>query len=221
MRVILVRHGETGANRERLALGRGDPPLSRLGGRQALAVAAAISGRPAGRPIAAVYSSPLLRAFDTAATIARELGGLAVETVEELAEMDVGDMEGLTSSEMRERFPEFLRLWFTPEAGEIRMPGSGESLLDVQARAWEAIERIRDAHEPDATVVAVSHNFALHAIVCRALSIPLADFRRFQQDLASMTTLEFRGPRTLLTQLNEVCHLDGLHGGPDWGEARH
>jgi len=68
-------------------------------------------------------------------------------------------------------------------------------------------------------VVAVSHNFVIRALVCKALAIDLADFRRFEQELASLTRIEFRGPRTLVTALNETCHLGGLDREPDyWAE---
>ncbi len=203
MRIILVRHGETPANRDRLTLGRADPALSELGLRQAEAVAREVAARA---PAEAVYTSPLLRARQTADAVGALLG-LKPVVLDDLVEMDVGEMEGLTSQELRQRHPEFLAAWWSAAAGEAKMPG-GESLADVQARTWRAIEAIRDQHPPEASVVAVSHNLALHTILCRALAMPLADFRRFQQDLASFTTLEIRGARMLVTNLNETCHLE-------------
>jgi broad specificity phosphatase PhoE len=124
-----------------------------------------------------------------------------------LIEMDVGEMEGLTGVELRERHPDFMLAWFGREAGGVPMPG-GESLAQVQARTWRALERLKEGHSPDATVVVVTHNFVIRTLICRALGVSLADFRRFEIGLASMTGIDFRGPRTLVTALNESCHLE-------------
>ncbi len=216
MRIYLIRHGETQTNRDRLALGRLDPSLSDLGERQAqcladcLAVTLGLLGR-----VDAIYTSPLQRARQTAAVISDRLSLAPATVLDGLTEMDVGEMDGLSGQQMRERHPEFLRDWFTDAAGELKMPG-GESLADVQERAWPEIEHIRDSHGQEATAIAVSHNFVLHTLVCRVLGMPLAEFRRFQQDLASITSIDFRGPRVLLTQLNETCHLAGLEKDPGW-----
>jgi broad specificity phosphatase PhoE len=211
MQIILVRHGQTASNRDSLALGRADVPLTELGLEQAERLGRWLSHRAAkGMQIEAIYSSPLARARDTAAAIAHGLD-LPVVAAAELVEMDVGEMDGLTRVELREKYPEFMRSWFGGGAGEVKMPG-GESLADVQERAWPFVERLRESHRPEAAVVAVSHNFVMRTLVCRALSIPLADFRRFEQDLASITTIELRGQRILVTALNETCHLEGLAG---------
>jgi broad specificity phosphatase PhoE len=217
VQVILVRHGETASNRERLALGRNDVPLNDLGLRQARRLAAWLEADPVRHRLTALYSSPLTRARQTAEAIGERLGLPVVEAAE-LTEMDVGEMDGLTGPELRQRHPDFMRAWFSREAGTARMPG-GESLAEVQERAWRLIERLREEHEPEAAVVAVSHNFVIRALVCKALAIDLADFRRFEQELASLTRIEFRGPRTLVTALNETCHLGGLDREPDyWAE---
>jgi broad specificity phosphatase PhoE len=206
MQVILVRHGETAANRDRIVLGRGDPPLTELGLRQAEHLADSIVAEIArGLQVDAVYASPLSRTFRTAETLASRLH-LPVIEAPGLIEMDIGETEGLPATELRQRFPEFMKVWMSREAGEAKMPG-GESLADVQARAWPIVERLREEHRPEAAVVAVSHNFVIRTVVCKALAVDLAEFRRFEQDLASITRIEFRGPRTLVTSLNETCHL--------------
>lgn len=209
MQVILIRHGETAPNRDSIVLGREDVPLTEVGLLQARALAARLHQEMArGLRIHAIYSSPLDRARLTAAPIA-EITGIPVIEAPDLIEMDIGEMEGLQATEMRARHPEFMREWSGPNVGDLRMPG-GESLAEVQARAWGALEAIRDAHSPDEAVVAVSHNFVIRSLVCRALAIPLSDFRRFDQALASMTRIDFRGPRTIVTTINETCHLGAL-----------
>ena len=201
MRLILARHGETETNRERLALGREDVPLNENGRRQAAAVAASLSGMS----VDAVYSSPLRRALETAEAIAA-VHGLPVEVDEALTEMDVGEMEGLTAAEMRGRYGDFLRRWFSDGAGGLAMPG-GESLQQVQDRAWAAVNSLRATH-PEGSVVAVSHNFTIHAILCRALNLPLAHFRRLRHDLAATAVIDVREDGATVVRINDICHLE-------------
>jgi len=215
MKLILVRHGETASNRDGLGLGRQDVPLTEKGRLQAQALADAL----AGEEIAAVYSSPLRRAYETAAAIAAP-HGLEVVVDEGLTEMDVGELDGLTFREMRERHPEFVSRWLGDEAGTLPMPG-GESLQDVQDRAREAARRICERHEGE-TVVAVTHNFVIHALLCEALNMSLCDFRRLRHDLAATSLLDVRQGRMIVVQMNDTCHLEarGLADAHDWPVAR-
>jgi broad specificity phosphatase PhoE len=215
VRLILVRHGETESNRERLALGRKDVPLNERGRRQVAALVSVLDGVP----VAAVYASPLRRAVETARPLAEALG-LEVQVDGDFTEMDVGDMEGLSPREMRERFGDFLREWFSAQAGSLRMPG-GESLQDVQDRAWAAIERLRHRRSEE-TVVVVTHNFVIHAILCRVLGLPLASFRRLRHDLAAKAVLEFRGERAVVISMNDTCHLEAeglVESRSYWGRS--
>lgn len=199
MRVTLIRHGETEHNRGRLALGRADVALNERGRAQAAALADSFA-----RPPAAIYASPLLRAMRTASAIAA-VTGIAVTVEPDLIEMDIGEMEHLSGVELRERYPAFLAEWLSARCGRARMPG-GETLEEVQARAWGAVQRMRERHGDD-EVVAVSHNFVILAVVCAALNLPLAEFRRIRQGLASKTTLEVQDGGPTLVQLNDDAHL--------------
>jgi broad specificity phosphatase PhoE len=215
MKLILVRHGETASNRDGLGLGRQDVPLTEKGRLQAQALADAL----AGEEIAAVYSSPLRRAYETAAAIATR-HGLRVVVDEGLTEMDVGELDGLTFHEMWERHPDFVSRWLGDEAGTLAMPG-GESLQDVQSRAAEAARRICERHEGE-TVVAVTHNFVIHALLCEALNMSLCDFRRLRHDLAATSLLDVRGGRMVVVHINDTCHLEarGLTEAHAWPLTR-
>src|SRR4030042_6259900 len=136
MRLILARHGETESTRERRALGRRDVPLNDTGRLQARALARCREAVP----LAAVYSSPLGRALDTARAIA-EAHDLPVEVDDGLAEMDVGEMDGHSLEHLWERHADLLRRWLGPGAAARRMPG-GESLQEVQDRAWDALRHL-------------------------------------------------------------------------------
>jgi broad specificity phosphatase PhoE len=215
MRLILARHGETESNKERLALGREDVALNDKGRRQAEALARSLDGMP----IAAVYSSPLLRALETARAIAK-LHGLEVQVEDGLTEMDIGEMEGLTMQELQEQHGDFVRRWFTAEAATVPMPG-GESLQQVQDRAWASVQSLRERH-PEETVLAVSHNFTIHTIACRALRLPLAEFRQFRFDLGAKAVLDVGEHRAVVVDLNDTCHLsaEGLVEAPGWWTPR-
>jgi broad specificity phosphatase PhoE len=205
MRLILVRHGETSSNKARLALGRADIELNEHGRWQAQRLAASLKHEP----IAAIYSSPLKRALATAEPIASS-HGLEVQVDDGLIEMDIGEMEGLTFQQMRERHPQFLQAWLGDRAAHEAMPG-GECLLDVQERAWQAIERIRERHE-QRTVAAVTHNFVILTLICRVLGLELADFRRLRHSLAAKSVLEMGRDRAVVVGFNDTCHLEADQG---------
>ncbi len=215
MRLILIRHGETESNRKHLTLGREDVPLNDRGRRQAATLVSALGTVPA----TAIYASPLRRAVETALPLAGALG-LEVQTDDGLTEMDVGEMEGLSPGELRERHGKFLREWVSPRAGSLRIPG-GESLQDVQDRAWAAVQRLQKRHPMD-TVVVVTHNFTIHVILCRALGLPLASFRRLRHDLAATAVLDLRDDRAVVISLNDTCHLEAqglMEKDSHWGAS--
>lgn len=200
MRLFLVRHGETESNRLGLALGRADVPLNEHGRWQAQRLARAL----AAEPLAAVYSSPLARALDTARPIARE-HCLEVQTEPGLTEMEIGEAEGLTFAEVRSRFPGLLEAWLGAGGPAQAMP-AGERLVDVQPRAWQAVQAIAARH-PEESACLVSHNFVLLSILTTVLGIELASFRRLRHAVAAISVLDFRPDRARLVTLNDTCHL--------------
>lgn len=203
MRLLLIRHGETDHNAERLALGREDVPLNERGQLQSRALAEALAGASFG-DITAVYSSPLQRATATASPLAEALE-LPVQIEAGLIEMEIGEMEGLTFPQVRERYPDFLRDWLSERLADVTMPG-GESLRQVQERGWATVEAIRDRH-PDETVAAVSHNFVILSLLCQVLGLPLARFRSLRHELAAVSVLELDASRNALVTMNDRCHL--------------
>jgi broad specificity phosphatase PhoE len=207
MRLILVRHGETDHNKGGVTLGRFDAPLNERGLAQARAVATSFR-----RPPDAIFASPLRRALYTAELVGAETGA-PVSVEQQLIEMDVGEMEHLSLTELRERYPEFLRAWSSAGAADARMPG-GETLGEVQQRAWTAVQRMLEAYRYG-EVVAVTHNFVVLTIVCRAIGLPLGDFRRLRQALAAKTVIEFHEHGQTLVQLNDISHLIAAGLGDD------
>ena len=131
--------------------------------------------RIAGREFAAVFASPLSRAWDTAA-----LAGLSPQADEDLLEWDYGDYEGITTEDVRVSRPEWL-LW------RDGCPG-GESPADVAARADRVIERALST-EGDTCVVAHSHFLRMLAV--RWLEAPYELGARLHLKTASLSELGF------------------------------
>jgi phosphoserine phosphatase len=200
VKVFLVRHCETDHNRDGRVQGQSDAPLNERGRAQAACIAQALSSQQ----IQAVFSSPLQRAVQTAEPIAGALG-LGIQLEPSLIEINVGEMDGLTSAEMRERYPEFMTAWIAGPDGSVPLPG-GECLDEVQARAWRFVESLRDREGLEAAVC-VTHHFVLLALIARAVRLPLSNISRMRHALGSYSVLDFRNERVQVSKLNETCHL--------------
>ncbi|MDO8532247.1 MAG: histidine phosphatase family protein [Dehalococcoidia bacterium] len=209
MLLYLVRHGQTDWNRLHRIQGHSDTPLNETGRAQAQALARTF----AEKPLSAVYSSPLRRARDTAEAIARvhrspdESGrhGLSVRTLDELKELQVGALDGVTLTEMRERYGDFLARW--RRDASVRLPGGGETLVELQARAWPAIQRIGQVHAGEQVAV-VTHSFLMQVVISAVLGLPLDHFRRVRVSEGGVSTVEFSSDsRPRLVAMNDCCHL--------------
>lgn len=142
--LALVRHGESEWIAEGRFQGRGDPPLSDVGLRQAAAVGARLAS-PAEMPSVpvpdypplAIWHSPLRRAAQTAQAVHEARGADApLRPIDALLELAQGDWEGLTHDEVRQRYPAELAAWRADPMNN-HAP-AGESLRDARARAREA-----------------------------------------------------------------------------------
>ena len=156
--IILVRHGETDWNREEHFRGRADVPLNETGLLQAEATGRRIAAE--WRP-SAVYASPLSRSLRTAEAIARHFD-LTVQAHAGLMDIDYGQWQGLTPSEVRKRWPEMADAWYhAPQRAQI--PG-GETLEEVRARALAAVHEMAARHAGQ-TLVLVSHTVVNRVIL--------------------------------------------------------
>ena len=152
-RILLARHGETDWNRIGRWQGHADLPLNDAGRGQAVELAE----RLAGDGIAAIYTSDLMRASQTARVVADRLG-LAVIEDAGLREIDVGSWSGFTRAEVEQRFPEGYARWLDGEIGH-----DGETREELTERVVGAVERIAAAH-PDDTILVVTHGGAIRAL---------------------------------------------------------
>jgi broad specificity phosphatase PhoE len=200
--IYLIRHGETDWNREDIFRGRADISLSPRGQQQAGLLAASL----ARQPIRAVYSSPLVRACETAKAVADRLG-LPVVIDHRLVDMSFGEWEGKSLGEVQAKWPELHRTW-TYEPAQFRAPG-GESLADVLHRAWPAMEEITTRHGEE-TVALVSHRVVCKLLACAALGVGEEGFWRLRSDTASVSLLQQGRSGWQVTKLNDIHHLDPL-----------
>ena len=201
----LIRHGATIHNLARPVRlqGRGtDAELSEIGLQQAQQ-----TGRwLADHPIAAVYASPLLRAKQTAEAVA-EPHRLAVNLVDDLVEVDVGQWEGRCWDEIEQNDPEGYRR-FMEDAG-INPYQGGENLVMVQQRVAPVLDRLM-AENLGRSIAVVAHNVVNRAYVARLLEINLRHYRKIPQDNCGVNLLRYRNGEVKLITVNALEHLNGL-----------
>lgn len=222
-RFILVRHGQTAWNREGRFRGREDLPLDEVGLEQAEAAGQRIA---ATWSVSAVYTSPLLRARQTAQAIARTLA-LTPQPLEGLLDLDYGRWQGLSPQEVEERYGDLYAAWLrSPQT--VRFPG-GERLAQVRERALTAVLELARRH-PGETVVLVGHQTVNKALLCAVLTsahagpgwgqaqghvsmstchLGLDDslFWRIEQHTGAINVFEYREGAFVVTLLNDTCHL--------------
>jgi ribonuclease H / adenosylcobalamin/alpha-ribazole phosphatase len=200
-RLILVRHGETALTAQRRYSGRGDVGLSARGQAQASAVAERLAGLAGS--VAVVVSSPLARGVRTAEPIASALQAtLVVEP--DLVECDFGEWEGLTFTEVRERWPEQLDAWL---GSSSMSPPGGESIEEVTARVRKVVTALLSEHA-GRTVVVVSHVTPLKVVLRDALAAGEALLHRLYLDPAGISIVDtWPDGGVAVRTVNDTAHL--------------
>ena len=230
LEIVLVRHGQSEGNRDRVFTGHGPSALTELGQRQAEATARAIwaraektamtspgsiasiassgsSGSIASLgPIAAIYSSDLPRARSTALPLAR-LAGLPLIETEALRERGVGVLENLSFEEVQERYP---GAWDSLIARDpTYAPPGGESHQGCALRVARFLNDLCARH-PEGRVVCFSHGVAINHVLRHVVGVdPTAQPRFFfMVENCSLHRLR-RDPDGLFRILatNDVAHL--------------
>lgn len=163
MKFFLIRHAQTTANTKTVILGRKDGgELSARGKKQAKALARRLSKEK----ISELYCSSATRARQTASFILKGRK-CRVFYCDELQEIDMGDLEGLTHEQAEEMCPDiFMRV---SKDQDTRIPG-GESIRDVQKRVMPLIEKLAKK-EGNPTIVAVGHSIVNRVILNSLLGI--------------------------------------------------
>ncbi|AFZ68698.1 histidine phosphatase family protein [Deinococcus peraridilitoris] len=199
----VVRHAESEWNASGRYQGQTDVPLSQTGREQA----ARLAGRLTGMAFDAVYSSDLIRAFDTARTVAATLRGAPeVRTELGLREIDVGELAGKVPAEIKAEFPEYIEA-LRLDPWNARRPG-GESMADLSLRARAAFDELCERHHGE-RVLMVTHGGVVRVAVSFAIG---EDSRHVWARLSVANTAITRvalGPAGgQLLSFNDVAHLE-------------
>jgi probable phosphoglycerate mutase len=199
-RVLAIRHGETAWNVDTRIQGQLDIPLNDTGRWQAHRLALAV----ADEGIDAVYSSDLLRAWQTARSVAAGSGREVIADTG-LRERGFGIFEGLTFAEIARRWPEQSERWrrrdpaFGAEGGEV--------LTDFYARSMAAATRLASAH-PGQTIALVAHGGVMDCLYRAASRVALDAPRSWQLGNASINRLLYTPQGFTLIGWSDTYHLE-------------
>ncbi|MBN1261550.1 MAG: histidine phosphatase family protein [Anaerolineae bacterium] len=209
-RFFLIRHGCTQASDEPWFRGRVDVQLDSIGKSQAEATALWITGQ---HTVDAVFSSPLVRARQTAEVIARVLR-LPVQVHRGLIDINYGVWQGLRLCEVRSRWLKLLNMWNT-RPHETCIPG-GERLHEVRSRAVAALFEIGNCY-PEGCVVLVSHAVVNRLILLEAKGWKNNRLWEITQGNCELNVLALRDEQLHLIVEHQLSHLDML----DFGGMEH
>jgi len=179
--ILLARHGETDWNREGRFQGWADPPLNATGRAQAVDLSVELMAEE----LAAVYSSPLRRAYETAEVVAASRG-LEPVTVDALREVDVGSWSGLSRAEIEQRFPEQYARWLDYGQGWE----DGETYEQMVDRVVGALQELAEARDGE-RILAVTHGGPMRAASAFADRVSYAEARRRSPVVGNTAVLEF------------------------------
>jgi 2,3-bisphosphoglycerate-dependent phosphoglycerate mutase len=203
LKLYLIRHGETDWNAEGRIQGHSDIELNARGLEQARRLAARM---PDEGEFTALYASPLKRAFRTAEMIGSALN-LPVTPDKRLYERSLGQLEGLTMGEIREKYPDVARAW---SAGGTRphIPGEEARELFVQ-RIADFIADLRAKHA-DGRVLAITHGGTINMLLMLAFDLDIERPLPFDIENASINVVQWGGRGARLRVLNDSYHLNPM-----------
>jgi broad specificity phosphatase PhoE len=197
--ILLVRHGETDWNREKIFRGVYDVPLNDNGRLQAQLAAKALRLDK----IDAGYTSPLSRAVETA-TIVLGPHGIHAKPHQGLLDINYGDWTGKSESEVVRNWPEEHAIW-SGRPHQVRIPG-GDTLEDVFDRAFGAMEEIAERHDGQ-TVALFAHRVVNKLLVLGALGLTLDRFPFILQGNCCIDKFTRVEGGYLIEYLNDTSHI--------------
>jgi broad specificity phosphatase PhoE len=198
-RLLLVRHGQSEWNAAGRIQGQIDIQLNEVG----LGQAQRIADRLADETVAAIYSSPLLRAKVTAEAIAARFN-LPVTSDERLMEYDFGTISGSTWNDVVENHPEFASRWLE-DPWAVPVAGS-EGRVNFAARVMSAVSDIVARH-PAEQVIVVAHGGTFGVYLTAMLGLDLNRRHPFHFGNTSLSLVEVRDGTFHIHYLNSTCHL--------------
>lgn len=201
-----VRHGVSEWNAENRLCGRTDVSLSDEGRRQAVRLAERLRGLSP----AALYTSPLRRAVETAEIIAAATGVKPIVDGR-LIELDYGAWEGMTFAEVMELDADAYRAWDADPANVA--PREGESGAQALERVAPFLEELASRYRAEREhVVVVCHKTICRLIACHVLRLPASEYRRrLNMDNAALNIIQSSEKGWRLILLNDTSHLAPIH----------
>lgn len=190
--IVLVRHGQTEWSISGKHTGRTDIPLTDLGRQQADALAEMLDGEE----FAAVWSSPLVRAWET-----MERAGYAAQAVptEDVLEWDYGVYEGLRTDDIRQKIDGW-SVWTHPI-------WNGETVEEVGQRADRIIAA---SEEADGPVAVFAHGHFLRILAARWVGLPAEGGKNLSLGTATVSTLGWERDNHVIQMWNDACHLNSM-----------
>ena len=202
-RLILIRHGHTAGNAGGRALvgGRTDVPLSARGHDEVRRLQQRLRGTP---PFAAIYSSPLRRAWETAAALA-EAGLGPIRVCPALREIDCGTLDGMPLQEVQRRYPELWAANLRQEDDRFRWPG-GESYREFRCRCLRAVHTLALAHR-GARITLVTHAGVISQILGFLAGVRPARWECFLAGHTALTELDWSRGSGTIVRFDDRAHL--------------
>lgn len=205
-KIILVRHGRTPWNKDKIFRGTIDIPHDEVGTEEARLAGEWLKGET----LHAAYASPLFRAMDTAQAIVRH-HGLPVQALPGLIDLNYGDWQGVPLAEVKVRWADLYRQWETAPH-TVRFP-NGETLEECRARAWAAVEEVVKRH-PRQTVALAAHRVVNKVLIAAFIGLDNSHFWRLGQDTTAINRFHLVGDIWHIGSINDTCHLRGMARGP-------
>lgn len=202
--LLLIRHGETYWNKEGKLQGVGNSPLTDLGIRQAEAASEVLTDEQ----FDAVYSSPSVRARETAEIVTRGIDCTIIYD-EELMEWNLGVFEGLTITEIQNRFAEDYTRFISRDP-EYIIP-KGESSRQRYERTVNCFQRIAGNH-PGERLLVITHRGVLDAVIRRIMFVDLECVISYSQFNCGLNTIEIDGDTWRLQTWGDARHLKKFDG---------
>jgi 2,3-bisphosphoglycerate-dependent phosphoglycerate mutase len=207
LELIIVRHGQSEGNRDRMFTGHGPSPLTERGRAEARATAKCL----AAKPIDALYSSDLPRAVQTAEPIA-ELSGQTIIQDPTLREKNFGDLTGMSFAELESKHPDVWR-GLLARNPNFQPPG-GESHVQCRQRVGGFLTRLFETR-PNGRVVLVTHGVAINHLLYSLMQSPVDTSPAvvFQIDNCSIQRAERQTDGLVrIVCINDRAHLAEVTG---------
>ncbi len=198
-KILIIRHGETAWNRDRIFRGTYDIVLNENGKQQARLVAQALKGIR----IDAAYTSPLSRAKESA-QIVTETHGISPVIHDGFIDMDYGEWTGKKDSEVAKLWPDDHDAW-TTNPHTVRPPG-GTTLKEVFNNSFTAMEELAEKHNGE-TIAIFAHRVVNKVLVIGALSLELERFPFIIQGNCCINEIERVQSGYLIQAINDVSHI--------------